>query len=328
MHYDGTTTTDGTQAWAGNFTLLYNSTCPSGWTQNSIFDSRFPYGSATYGSTGGLSSHTHDPRTGNTGSGGNLNSTVTSGGQAIHDKGIHTHPVTVTHGTTSDVLPPYLSMVYCYNNQLDINSGLIGMFTSNPAGWTQFSALDDKFPYGATSYGSTGGATTHTHTMTRTSYGAGNVAWCICCGASTRANTGHNSNASSTDAGTSIPPYLAMIFSSADSSTQGTAGMITIVDVLPPLGWTRFSALDDKFPYGATSYGATGGADTHTHAASYTEGAGGLANCKGGDKTRAKVHSHSVSYTTASASNIPPYATAIYAQRKTPSATTSVGAQY
>jgi hypothetical protein len=104
--------------------------------------------------------------------------------------------------------------------------------------------------------------------------------------------------------------------------------MIAIVDVLPPLGWTRFTALDDKFPYGATNYGATGGADTHTHAASYTESSGGYANCKGGSLTRAKVHSHAVSYTTASASNIPPYATAIYAQRNTPSATTSVGAEY
>jgi hypothetical protein len=327
-YYGYTSDTNGEESWAGNFTLLYNNTCPSGWTQNSTFDSRFPRGSATYGSTGGASSHTHDPWTGSTGSGGNLNATVgSSGAVTLHDKGTHTHTVTVTHGTTTDVLPPYLGMVYCYKNQLDINSGLIGMFTNTPTGWTQFSALDDKFPYGATSYGATGGDTTHTHTATRTSYNAGNTTSCTCCGSATRANTGHTSNASSTDAGTSIPEYLAMIFSSADSDTQGTAGMITIVDVLPPLGWTRFSALDDKFPYGATSYGATGGTNTHTHATSYSEGAGGLANCAGGSLTRAKTHSHSVSYTTASASNIPPYATAIFAQRNTPSATTSVGSE-
>jgi hypothetical protein len=329
MHYDGTTTTDGTQAWAGDFTLLYNNTCPSGWTQNSTFDSRFPRGDSAYGTTDGASSHTHDPWTGSTGSGGNLNATVgSSGAVTLHDKGAHTHTVTVTHGTTTDVLPPYLGMVYCYKNQLDINSGLIGMFTSTPAGWTQFSALDDKFPYGATSYGATGGDTTHTHTATRTSYNAGNTASCTCCGSATRASTGHSSNASSTGTGSNIPAYLSVIFSSADSDTYGKAGMIAIVDALPPLGWTQFSALDDKFPYGATSYGATGGTDTHTHAVSYTEGAGGLANCAGGSLTRAKVHSHAVSYTTASASNIPPYTTAIFTQRNTPSATTSVGAQY
>lgn len=32
-----------------------------------------------------------------------------------------------------------------------------------------------------------------------------------------------------------------------------------------PAGWTRLTALDDKFPRGASSYGGTGGSSTHSH---------------------------------------------------------------
>jgi hypothetical protein len=46
-----------------------------------------------------------------------------------------------------------------------IPSGMIAMFTAScPTGWTRFTALDDKFPKGAGSYGVTGGSATHTHT--------------------------------------------------------------------------------------------------------------------------------------------------------------------
>ena len=49
-------------------------------------------------------------------------------------------------------------------SQIGIPSGLIGMFdTACPSGWTRFAALDDKFPMGGTTYGATGGNTTHDH---------------------------------------------------------------------------------------------------------------------------------------------------------------------
>ncbi len=47
-----------------------------------------------------------------------------------------------------------------------IPSGMIAMFdTSCPTGWTRFSALDSKVPFGGAAYGATGGSATHTHTM-------------------------------------------------------------------------------------------------------------------------------------------------------------------
>jgi hypothetical protein len=43
------------------------------------------------------------------------------------------------------------------------------------------------------------------------------------------------------------------------------AGLIAIFDTSCPSGWTRFSALDNRFIRGAASYGATGGSNTHSH---------------------------------------------------------------
>ena len=46
------------------------------------------------------------------------------------------------------------------------------------------------------------------------------------------------------------------------------AGAIMLRDAACPAGWTRVSALDGKFVRGASSYGGTGGAATHTHTVS------------------------------------------------------------
>lgn len=47
------------------------------------------------------------------------------------------------------------------------------------------------------------------------------------------------------------------------------SGMIALFDTSCPVGWTSISgvggALNGKFPYGGDTYGATGGASTHTH---------------------------------------------------------------
>jgi hypothetical protein len=50
-----------------------------------------------------------------------------------------------------------------------ILSGMIALFARDcPAGWTRFSELDGFFPMGGASYGSSGGATSHEHTLTMT----------------------------------------------------------------------------------------------------------------------------------------------------------------
>jgi hypothetical protein len=50
----------------------------------------------------------------------------------------------------------------------DVPPGAIALFTTScPTGWTQFSALNGKYPVGAAAYGGTGGAATHTHGYTQ-----------------------------------------------------------------------------------------------------------------------------------------------------------------
>lgn len=49
---------------------------------------------------------------------------------------------------------------------MDIKSGLIALYDSLPAsGWTRVTAFDNRMPRGASAHGSTGGATTHNHSL-------------------------------------------------------------------------------------------------------------------------------------------------------------------
>lgn len=57
-----------------------------------------------------------------------------------------------------------------------VPSGLIALFNcSCPAGWTRVSALDNKFPMGAGSYGATGGGGHHKHDIPTMATGANSV---------------------------------------------------------------------------------------------------------------------------------------------------------
>jgi len=88
-----------------------------------------------------------------------------------------------------------------------------------------------------------------------------------------------------------------VVRSSWPSSGGGIpSGMIAIFDTSCPSGWTRFSALDGRYPRGAASYGSTGGSGSHSH--SGTTASAGSHSHSG---TTASAGSHSHSGTTASA---------------------------
>jgi hypothetical protein len=101
------------------------------------------------------------------------------------------------------------------------------------------------------------------------------------------------------------------------------AGMIAMFDTACPTGWTRFSALDNRFPQGATTYGATGGTTSHTHAIdpplTYTAGQdyNGVQGCDPGGGSGA-CHKHEtdvVSFISDSASHLPPYLNVIWCKK-------------
>src|SRR3990170_157745 len=137
----------------GAFLGLFNVACPSGWEAVTALNDTFLMGGATYGTTGGASTHTHtyDAISSHTHGTG-----FSFGGDASY----HTHSYT-TRGATGD------KMVVVFN-------------VSCPAGWTRVSAWDDKFLRGASSYGGTGGSSgTHTHSYSGViahSHGAGTLA--------------------------------------------------------------------------------------------------------------------------------------------------------
>jgi len=73
--------------------------------------------------------------------------------------GAVTTPNISTGAVTTAQLDPSVS------NYL-VPSGAIMMFTNNcPSGWGRFSPLDNLFPMGSNSYGTTGGSATHSHTV-------------------------------------------------------------------------------------------------------------------------------------------------------------------
>jgi len=334
MYYGNPIAGGGSQTWSGEFTFLSDTACPVGWTRNSDMDSRFIYGSSSYGTTGGSnSSHNH------------LGSvTVTTGGPSatvpprnpgtgalLAASSSHTHQVTIPIGSSSGI-PPYLTMIFCKQSELILPAGFIALFDSAslPTGWTRFAALDNKFPYGGSSYGTTGGATNHTHGVTAATTGTE-------IGADLYYNAGfsnyypvrlnkdpHTHQATpSCSTGSNIPPNLSMVFAKSSASAN-LNGMIALSSAVPPLGWSRFEDLDSKFPLGSQTPGTSGGAATHTHVISVATGAASSSTSSdGGSQAVSKGdHSHyGGSSTTSSQSNLPAYISVIYVQRKTSQAT-------
>ena len=110
--------------------------------------------------------------------------------------------------------------------------------------------------------------------------------------------TGSTGVASATTQGTgNLPPYVDMIFASQNTDQNSfIEGSILITTENPPLGWDRYSNLDDKFPRGSSSYGETGGVSTHSHiyteVPAHTHTAGTLSALSAGS------HTHNLLFTT------------------------------
>jgi alpha-tubulin suppressor-like RCC1 family protein len=569
LYYGNAGASSASMVWNGNVVMFADTTCPSGWTRVSAMDDKFLYGSATYGSTGGIDNHGHENVSVTSTS---ISTTSLGGNTAGTNTGTtttHTHTsLQASIGSVSS-LPPYINMIMCSKKSFIIDTGLISMFsTAAPTGWTRFSALDDRMPRAASSYGATGGATTHNnhsvagvsttsspsgtqgshtgssatggtvttsgsykiHTFTSsgtftpatdmivdalvvagggggggdasggggaggvlysTSYSLSSGAKAITVGAGGAANQngqnssignllvaigggagrkylkgnnggsggggsylrgtgefeaglgtsgqgnnggvgryyyrggggggagaaganasagGHggigvansitgtsvyygggggggatamaagtggtggggngspgtpntgggggggggsastiggsggsgiviiryipmsatatvasgththtNTNATLNQSTTNVPPYQDIVFAKANGNNYIDSSNILVVSELPPLGWTRFVDLDNRFPRGATTFGATGGASTHTHTGTITTGgpSASITSYGTGANYASDSHTHSASFTTDAVSNIPPYYSVIYTQRKT-----------
>ncbi|HNW23537.1 MAG TPA: DUF2341 domain-containing protein [Candidatus Dojkabacteria bacterium] len=327
MYYGNSSATNAEETWTGKFYLMKDASCDSGWTTESNsggdFYLKFPYPASTFGTTGGSSSHNHGSYNMNTSTISTGTNTNTSGTNTISIG--HYHNVDVVVADNTSVLPPYLDMIFCSNNDLIVKTNGVTVFTSTvPSGFTRFSGLDSKFPRGNSSYGGTSTTTTHTHNVTATT-GNPSSTGTNATGATAIPSSTHTHTASDTSGtGTHVPEYITVIYGEAASAdVMAPSGMITMSNATPPLGWTRYSALDSNFTYGSTTYGSTGGTPTHTHSVPALSFPATTNTVQGSISTpRTSLPRENHTHTTAAMtsteySNTPPYVSTLFIQKKT-----------
>jgi hypothetical protein len=199
--------------------------------------------------------------------------------------------------------------------------------TTIPAGWTCISCTStstfyERFPLGGPGYGTTSGTSTHIHTAAGSVDPSGTV------------NTENNAGSPTASAGsthghsydpvigseTLLPAYrqLRVIqHNSAGTPALIPAQAILIFDATLPSGWTRYSALDDRYPRGENTI-TSGGSNTHTHTITGSTGSAGgsiVESRNGGTRVTAAdtTHTHVVNTSTVSANHEPPYIEVLFA---------------
>src|SRR6185436_432504 len=140
----------------------------SGWTRYSAQDNSYIRGESTVGTTGGSNSHRHNI-TGTVGAAGGTNHQSRGGGTQTNGAAAsHTHTVSSTTSLVSNE-PPYISVILGkLNSATNTPNEIIAMWDGDlPSGWINKSEVGgdfyQKFIKPGTSYGTTGGSSTHTH---------------------------------------------------------------------------------------------------------------------------------------------------------------------
>lgn len=332
-YYGNSTATNGEQTWTGSFYMFADNSCSNGWTRDSNFDSRFIMGSSTSGNTGGTS-----------GSHGGSFSVTSQEGSSVESGDLtdtyfcladtpHAHTVSGTYGT-SDSTPRYRSSLICSNSRLTTLDSLIMISdTSTPTGWTRFTGFDSMLPFGSNTYGTTGGNTSHTHSLSSVSVQS--TASTICqfyetpgmesMEAALSTHT-HTVSATSTDTAYNTPPSINLLYIKAPSSLPAlNQQVIVMTSAIPPLGWSSYTAANDRFIYGSTTPSTTTVGSTIHSDHFLTSSASGSATLLDyfGVPVYNVDHTHGVSITN---SNIPPYRTVVYAKRKI-SLTNTIGTE-
>jgi hypothetical protein len=318
----------------GNMILFWDNAAsiPAGWSclscGSGTFFQNFAMGGSAYNTTGGATTHTH------TATGAvNLSAlATTNGGGSTGASVSHTHAYTPTINAVSN-LPLYRQLrVIQYTTSAGepavIPAGAIGIFdvasSSLPSGWNRYAAQDGYYLRGENVPGTTGGANTHTHTITGTT-GASVGAISNANGTNGAVLAHTHTVSSNTVSINSEPPYINVLLGkiTANGATPNT--LIAMWTDTVPTGWTDVSSggsdpFNGKFLKAATTYGTTGGVSTHTHAnvtGIVSSGpSGGTISNSAGASGASSVHTHLVDVTGFNtSSNLPPYLTVIFGKR-------------
>lgn len=343
MAYGNATLAKGSEDYGGLLLSGFDGTCPAGWTAASTLNSGNYYirgGTGAVGTTGGNATHTH-PVSLTTGA---PSTTEKAPNQDFdNDSASHAHHTHSWSGDTSSVAnaPSYYNLVFCtYNGPhsapISVDTTFMGLFSTTPSGWTRFSTLDNRFMRANATAGGTGGVATHTHTITGTfpappaklsDNGDNNR--------QVAGSTSTHSLSTTTAAASSLPAYSSVIYAKPNSASALKDGQIAMFNSnsTPPLGWSRYTNLDNKMPLGSATAGTSGGSDTVSHTvAPFTTGndATSVTINAGDDVSSAAEtgHNHTTEATDTEEGNIvPPYYTTSFYQRKTDATTKSIGSE-
>jgi hypothetical protein len=322
-YYGNSTAINGEESWSGSFYTLSESSCSNGWTRDANFDNRFIMGSTTSGSTGGTSG-IH---------GGTFSAKSTEGSLvAVGNQpnqyyclagNDHTHSVTGTL-SNGDSTPPYLSTVVCSKDRLTTLDNMIMVSdTSTPTGWTRVTALDGVFPLGSDTYGTTGGAVSHSHDIV--DYGVQPASTSNCqtfetpgmssveAALSTHTHTVSAVNTESDQ--NNYPPYIQLLYVKAPSSLSTlNQQVIVMTSAVPPLGWNQYTSANGNFVMGSASINTSVlGSTEHADSFDLDLSSGSTSLFDYSDIWVPGQHRHRGDIVN---SNIPPYRSVIYAKRK------------
>jgi hypothetical protein len=333
-----------TKAVTANMMLFWDpafGSTPSGWSVITTFDGKFPRGDtiANYGTTGGAGAP-YTPTTASVTVSGPSAQANGNGNNATVATNTHSHPTpTVTIGSDSNGdLPAYRSLeLIKYGSGIPnvIPGGAIVMFDTNgpgvPSGFTRLSAQDGNM-IRVNSSVATGGSDTETNSVT-----IGALANSTDPGSSTGTGSGsalaetvhaHSAPAAgNTTAVSTLPPYVEPLLAQANADYPTIpVGMVSMFDGDPSTGWVVVSgtggAYNQQFLRPASTANLTSqGAATHTPP-SYTATSGTTTtssthNSKnnGGFTNALQAHTHDVTITFNSVSNLPPYFNVVIAQK-------------
>lgn len=308
-----------------------NGATPAGWTclscGSGTFYQKFVRGGATYNSTGGASTHTHNA-TGTVNSSATANSENRVGVTVANSAHSHTYTPTISASTS---LPAYRNIkVIQYNSAGEpptVPIASVLMFdTTLPVGWTRYSALDTRYPRGENALANAGNSS-HKNTITGSTAAASGSTVDGRVGGTqvtASANTHTHTVSSSTKNVNHEPPFISVIFATTTTAVIAPTSSIAMWTDTPPAQWQNQSAqvgdpFFDNFVKGSATYGTTGGALTHTHTNELnitSSAAVGTQNARTGATGAAGTHTHSIDVTNiTSASNLPPYITAIFGRK-------------
>lgn len=206
-------------------------------------------------------------------------------------------------------------------------SDMILMFDSSasPQGWDYLSDMDNRFPLcDSASCGDTGGSTTHSHGWKNSDFIVNPVSSYRQASTGTGlslsfANHTHGIKSYSCNYVYHLPPYKDICFCKFSGiPNKIPEGAIAIFDTPNlPTGWTRYSALDNRFPRGNTLPGTLEGTSEHSHSITIklnTDIGGTLFKTGSFSGGALSGHSHTATGNTDSVSNLPPYCSVIYAK--------------